>query len=552
MILTAEQLCARHDHLKGQRGVLDTHVQDVLDHCNPRTQDVTRVNTTPGRKKHADLFDNTGMVSAEVLTSQLHGSLTNPSTEWFEFKTGNPLLDSNDFVAEYLQDFTAKLHRILNSSNFQTEIHEYYLDLVTIGTAAMAMEADEKSVVRFSTKHIAEYVIAENAMGMVDELHREFEWDARQVLQEFTKDAFGKQIDIDKVPQSQLELKFGDKIVACYKNGKSDKFKLIHGIYRNNLIAPEDKMPFTSQYVLKQEKKELRQKGFKKFPYLVSRWTKNSNEIYGRSPGMAALPEMKTLQQMVKAIIMGAQKVVNPPVQMPDEGFVHGFKSAPGSIHYYRAGSNDRIEPIFKNTIDVGIGFELIRDRQQAVREAFFIDKLQLALQNRMTTIEVSQRVDEQYRFLSPMMGRQQTEFLVPMVDRLVDIVIEKDGGSGELLGDPPPELENINLDVKYSSPIARAQIINQGQNMLRALEASKPFIEADPNSLDVLVPDEAIRTNWLIFGAPQRVLRKKQEVEEIRDARQQAQQQALQQVQEQATVDQAAKLGPLTQAPMA
>lgn len=547
MKMTAEQLCKRQASLKSARGTIENHWQEVIDYTMPNLRSVIR-EETKGAKKGALLFDNTAMVSCEMLTSALHGTLTNPNVTWFELQPSKIELRDDEEVGEYLQTLTETLHGILNNSNFQTEVHQFYLDLVTIGTAIMSAEADEERIVRFSTRHISECVIAENNKHVVQELYREFKWTASQIIQEFARDAFGNKINVEemlKTDRKSLEDKFSSAVIEAFENNKSIEFTIIHGVYKEKLLEDAGK-PFVSHYVLKgKEKKDLRIKGFKRFPYVVARWIKNSNEVYGRSPAMTALPEAKTVNQMVKALVKAAQKIVDPPVQMPDDGFIKPTKTAPGSIHYYRAGTTDRVEPIFKS-INPGISEALIRDRQVQIREAFYVDKLSLLQGDRMTTVEVNQRIEEQLRFLAPMLGRQRTEFLIPGMDLVIDIAVEADGGTGKILGQVPAQLFDTDLRAEYTSPIARAQIITQGQNMVRALEASAQFIQLDNKAADIINAEQAVKMNWNIYGAPKKVLRSAKEIQAIQDARAQAQQQILEQQQNMSTAEQANKLAPV------
>lgn len=542
-----DQIVKRYEQLKAERGVWETHWQEILDYTLPNMTDIVN-QKTPGTKKGVYLFDNTAMTSCEMLASALHGMLTNPNTFWFELATRIAEINELDDVREYLQELTETSHRVLNSSNFQTEIHQFYLDLITIGTAIMTEEPNQDTIVHFHTKHIATSVIAENSLGKVDELTYCEKWEANQVVETFGKELLGTS-DFDAVLKSDENLvkeKFGDLLVAAYKDQSTDKFEVLHTIYKSDLLKQKG-MQYVSQYILRSGKdnKEMREGGFKKFPYLVARWIKASGEKYGRSPSMTALPEAKTVNQMMKAVIKAAQKVVDPPTQGPDDGFLRPLKTAPGSHHYYRAGTPDRIEAIFKD-INPRIGFELIRDRQEQIKKAFYVDKLNLATGDRATTVEVNQRIEEQLRFLSPMLGRQRFEVLIPLIDRLIDIMVEHDGGTGDLLGEPPAEIQDIELSVQYTSPIARAQIVTQGHSMVRALEASAQFIQLDQSAVDVIDATEAVRINWRNYGAPQKALRSKRELEDIRAAREQAQAQALQQQQDMMGAEMVNKVAPV------
>ncbi len=77
---------------------------------------------------------------------------------------------------------------------------------------------------------------------------------------------------------------------------------------------------------------------------------------------------------------------------------------------------------------------------------------------------------------------------------------------------------------------------------------ASMPVVQALPEGLDNLNPDEYIRMQFKLRGAAQNVLRTKAEIEEMREARAQAQQQAIQQQQQAMQVEQAVQVAPLVQ----
>lgn len=521
MKLTPGQIITKQEELKSARGVWETHWQELADYMVPRKNSFTRKNV-PGEKKGVELYDNTSMVSLEALVAALHGLLTNPNTLWFMLQTGDPTLDDEDDIAEYLQDLSRRMHRVLNNSNFQPEVYEYYVDLASVGTATMVVEEDKDSIVTFSTKHLGEIYPEENSKGIIDVAYRVFTWTPKQIVQKFAEGI--------EPTEEALAVAVGKEVAKCYIDGKNEKFEIVHAIYRDN-DTKIVKMPFISQYVLKKDKHELQEGRFRRFPYLISRWSKTSGEIYGRSPGMTALPEQKTLNVMAKTMLKGAQKVVDPPVQIPDDGFVRPLRTFPGGVNYYRAGSSDRIETIF-NDSRIDFGFEAIRERQQRVREAFFVDKLNLAQNDRMTTVEVNQRIQEQLRFLGPLLGRQHTEFLRPLIDRLLDIMIDADK-NGDLIGQPPQDLKDIELDVAYSSPIARAQRVGEAESLQQVLGAIAPVIQLDPPALDNIDSDAWVRENFKIFGATQKVLRNKDDVETVRESRQQAQAEALKQQKE-------------------
>src|SRR3990167_9543951 len=183
-MLEAKDAYKRLEALKIKRGTFDSHWQDIADYFHPNKGNVTREGSQ-GEKRTLHIYDSTGIKSVELLTGFLHGQLSNQYVRWFESTTGIPELDRDDEVRKWLQKTGHIRHEGRNGSNFQTEIHEYYLDLCSFGTASMFIERDKDAVVRFSTKHIKDIWIEENNKGMIDTVFYCFKWKPRQIIQEF-------------------------------------------------------------------------------------------------------------------------------------------------------------------------------------------------------------------------------------------------------------------------------------------------------------------------------------------------------------------------------
>lgn len=514
--LTPKEIIKFYKKLKSERGTWENHWQEVTDHILPRKNTVTTTRQ-PGEKRTWQLLDNTGVQSNELLAGALHGMLTNPDSPWFELTTGDIVADNDDEIRLWLQENTRKIHHVLNNSNFQTEVHELYIDLGAIGTACQFIEEDEKNIVRFSTKFIADYYIKEGRFGVVDTIFYESKWKAEDIIEEWGP---GKHRDVD------LSAK------AC----DNRDFKVIHCVY------PFEKRFYQVSMLLDQET-VLAEGTFNEFPYVVPRWTKASGEHYGRSPGMNALPEMKVLNKMNETMLIGAQKKVDPPIQMPDDGYIFPPVTAPGGINYFRSGTNEFIKPVFNDT-NLDFGYQAMEDRRKRVRDSFYIDQLRLQQGGpAMTATEVLQRTEESMRLLGPMLGRMQAEFLRPLIDRVFNIMMRKG-----LITPAPANLKNFKLDVRYSSLIAKSQRVSDAQNIMRTFQAAAPFINLDPSVADNFNGDACLRLIANVYGFPQLGLRGVKELTQIRQQKAQAQQMQMQEMQKQQELNNAAQMADISQ----
>lgn len=498
--------------LRGERGTWESHWQEVEDHIVPRKNTITTTRTD-GAKRTFQLLDNVGVHSNELLAGALHSMLTNPDTFWFEYTTGNLVLDNDDEVRMWLQAAQRETHNVINNSNFQTEVHELYIDLGSIGTAAQLIEEDDEDVVRFSTKFIKEYYIRENRRGVVSELYREWDSSPSKLVSEF---------GLDVLP---------DKVKKMFEKGEECKVKCIHAVYPKLLTGDTSKahMKYISQYILPEYDVEIHSGEFTEMPYVVPRFSKASGEVYGRSPGMTALPELKILNKMNETMLRGAQKMVDPPIQMPDDGFVMPIVTTPGGINYYRSGTQELIKPIF-NATSVEFGYQAMADRRQRVRDAFYVDQLKLQQGGpQMTATEVMQRTEDAMRLLGPLLGRMQSEFLRPLIDRVFSIMVKR-----QLIPPAPQALQGQKLDVRYSSLIAKSQRMNEMQNINRVVQTLAPFIQIDPTVADNINGDAAARIIAGGYGVPAELMRSIRSVQQLRQGRAEQQQAMMAQAQEQ------------------
>jgi len=511
--LTPEALIERYDTLKGERGAWESHWQEICDYILPNRNTIT-AEKTEGEKKFDKLLDNTGVQANELLTGAINSMQVHTGGEFFGLTTGDERLDNEDDVRQWMQRTVRSMHNVLTNSNFFTENHEKDLDQCAIGTACMSMEADDKDVVRFSTKFIGEYLIDEDHMGRVNQIYRAFQWSVEKIIGKFGYDAMPADLKKD-----------------WDKGEFGKKYTVMQGIYPASLVQEKPTgtvRKFIDQYIIREAKFEIQHGNFDTFPYLVPRWSKAAGEKYGRGPGSVALPECRVLNKMNETMLIGAQKAVDPPVQVSDDGFILPLITTPGGVNYRRSGDpDDLIRPIFNDT-RLDFGYQALEDRRKRIRDAFYVDQLRLQQGGpMMTATEVMQRTEEQLRLLGPILGRQQAEFLKPMVDRLFDLMWKRG-----MIEQPPAILQGRDLGVRYSSFMAKAQRATEGQSIMRWLEAVSPFINLNNAVSDVIDTDAAPRILAGIFNPPQELIRNKDAVDKMRQERA-AQAQQMQQTQQ-------------------
>jgi hypothetical protein len=519
-------IMARFDRLKTGRQNWETHWQEVADYMQPRKADVTRTRSK-GDKRTELVFDSSPIQAVELLAASLHGMLTNPSTPWFSLRYKDQGLDMDDEAKLWLEGVTETMYTAFNRSNFQQEIFELYHDLITFGTAAMFIEEDQGDLLKFSTRHINEIYITENDKGRIDTVYRKFKITLRAAAQQF-----------------------GDSLSEEARNKVEkdpfDEIDILHAVYPRQDFNPTKKdkenMEFESVYVEYKNGNELSVGGFVEFPFVVPRYLKASHEIYGRSPAMTALPDVKMLNEMSKTTIKAAQKQVDPPLLVPDDGFLLPVRTVPGGLNFYRSGTRDRIEPL-----NIGannpLGLNMEEQRRTAIRNVFYVDQLLMQQGPQMTATEVIQRNEEKMRLLGPVLGRLQSELLKPMIDRCFAILLRNNQ-----FAQAPDFLSGQDIEIEYVSPLAKAQKGTELSSITRAIEILGSLANVAP-VFDYINFDSLVKHIADLVGVPQKVLKLQSQVNAEREQAAQQQEQMAQMQQLQQVAKAGGDIAPLAKA---
>ena len=510
-----------------KRSNWEIHWQEVADYMLPRKADIT-LERPKGDKRHTVIYDGTAIHSLELLASSLHGMLTSSVNRWFALRFKETAVNEDDEAREWLENVLDKMYIAISRSNFQQEVFETYFDLIAFGTSCLQIEEDKDDIIRFSSRHIKEIYISEDAKGMVNCIYRRFKMSAKATVEKFGRD--------------NVSL----KTLNTLKKAPFDDIDLVHVVKPRNTYNPKklDKqnMPFTSIYFEYDSGHIISQGGFKEFPYVVPRYLKASNELYGRSPGMNALPDVKVLNKMVEVGMKAAQKQVDPPLLVPDDSMLMPIRMSPGSINYYRSGTRDRIE-----TLNIGannpLGLNMEQQRREAISQTFHVDQLLITENRNMTATEVVQRNEEKMRILGPVLGRLQSELLQPMIIRIFNIMLRND-----LLPPAPEILLNQEIDVEYVSPMAQAQRGQELSSIVRGLELFGQIGQVAPVN-DYIDPQGLVKHLIKILGLPARMIRSDSEVEEIAQQKAEAQQQQAEMQQQMAESEMARNVAPAVQA---
>ncbi|SMF84340.1 Bacteriophage head to tail connecting protein [Azospirillum oryzae] len=474
-----EALLERYRAARERRRVWESHWQECYDHALPNGRPF-RSGGTPGERRVDRLFDGTAPDAVEQLAASLLSELTPPWSRWFGFQPGPTLTGSErDRVAPLLDRAAGIVQAHFDRSNFAVEIHQAFLDLVTVGTASLLMEEaapGAPSSLRFTAVPLAEAVLEEGPDGRLDATFRRSEATLAQILQRFPgadlPDELRKQAAED--PDSRFPL-----VEAVLPDGAAYRW----GVVLDSGLA---------------EPSWLAQGRFAQSPFVNFRWLKAPGETYGRSPVMKALPDIKTANKVVELVLKNASIAVTGIWQADDDGVLNPttIRLVPGTIIPKAVGSAG-LTPL-ANPGRFDVSQLVLDDLRVRIRHALLVDRLGPVESARMTATEVLERSVEMARLLGATYGRLQAELMTPLVLRAVSILRRR----GEI---PDITVDGRLVELQHRSPLAQAQAQRDVQAALRWLDSVKalgPEAEA--------TVDAAATAHWLgeAFGVPAKLMR--------------------------------------------
>ena len=508
--VTPESIIKRYDRLKSDRVNWDQMWEELATYLMPGKIDFIST-TTRGTKRAAEVYDSTAIHALQILSASLHGSLTSPSTKWFGLRFREDELNENKDAKDWLEKCSKGIFQEFGKSNFSTEVAEAYQDLAGFGTSCLQFDVKTKDAqfdgFNFRACHLAEVVISENEEGRIDTVFRKLKLTARQAHQKFGDDC-------------------GEKSMKALKTDPDKEFEYIQAVIPRELkgepamVAPPNMRPYACYYVSVIDKKICKESGYYELPYMVPRWGKTTGDVYGFGPGCVARPDIKTLNESRKLAMKAWEKSIDPPLMAMQNGILGKIDMRPSSVTYVR--DMNGLAPI-SNQTNWSADQLMLGDVRGSVRRIFFSDQLELNDGPQMTATEVQVRYELMQRLLGPTLGRLQSEFLNPIVERAFYSMLR-----GNALPQMPQVLQDAggDLDIEYVGPLARSQKMDEVTSIQRAVDGIMQLAQVNPEVLDIVDVDKAGRTISDRLGAPADILRGDEQVADMRQSRQQQQQQ--------------------------
>ena len=539
---TEQQFLSRRlQALKTERSTWDSHWMDINEFILPRrgrflgmgTESNTSAaganrNPNDGRKINDKIIDSTATHALNILTSGLMSGVTSPARKWFRLVTPDAAMMKHSAVSQWIEIVERLMYDIFDSTNLYQMLPYIYEEMGAYGTAALVHLPDFENVVRFQAMTIGEYWVSQNHKYEVDTMFREVPMTCEQIVTRYG--------DRSASPAKRWA-NFSPAVQNAWDRGDYDTwFDTVHVICPNHEGYVEGSTKKTERkfkqvvYEKGQEgdgTKVLQRSGHKRFPVYVPRWHLMPPDVYGRSPGMDALGDVKQLQDQQKKKGLAIAKMVNPPMTADPRLKNERMTTLPGDVTFADAQQGRAgFAPAYMVQPRLNEFVMDMEDVRQRIRTTMFADLFLMISQmdrRQVTATEIEVRNEEKLLALGPVLERIDNDLLRKLIDNTFEDMLE-----AGIVPDPPRELEGVELKVEYMSIISMAQRaqgllgIQDTVNFAASLAQAQVAAGQEPTAMDKINIDETIDDYATKRGVPAPIVRSQDEVQEMRDGRNQ------------------------------
>lgn len=468
-----------------------------------------------GSQLNAAIVDETGVIAARTCASGMMAGLTSPTRPWFRLGLHDAATQPGP-VKNWLAECSRRMLKVFGESNFYEALAILYHDLSVYGSAAMILYEDAEDVIRCYNPCLGEFFFDVSDRLDVTTLYREFTLTVSQMVEKFGLAALQ---DTDQ---------------QAYKSGgaaRKTERVICHGIEPNTELWDNATIPlryvvppsfkFREVYWVKgsSEAALLSMAGFKEKPFIGVRWDTVSNDAYGRSPGMDALPAVRQLQIQARRQAEAIDKIVRPPMNASVNMKNEPMSILPGAINYVANLNDSGFKPAYQITPQIADLNANILTVQQRVEKIFFNDLFTMisSLDTVRTATEIDARREEKLILLGPVIERFENEGLDTVIDRLFSIMFRRG-----LFPPPPVEVQGKMLNTEYISMLAEAQRAAATASIERLLQVVGNLVGVDPDAIDNVDIDLTIERYADYINVDPDLIRSIQDVMAIRQKKSQ------------------------------
>jgi hypothetical protein len=526
--------------LKQLRQPYDDHFRQLQEYFLPRRGnfDAGAPNSRKGPQLNDKLLNSKSRIALRTLQSGMQAGITSPARPWFRLLAEDERLRARYAVKTHVDIRERTMRQYLQSTGTYNALHVSYGDVGLMGTDCMIFDEDVRSGFAVHCLPFGMYWLGANGVNDIDTCYMEDWLSVDQVVGRFV---YGNN------PVSEPDWSVCSNVVKNLWD-RGARHEMVHVA---RIITPRRER---DPYSLSASNKPiasvwwevgaggnqlLRDSGYDRNPVIASRWYREGNQVWGSSPAMDALPDVKMLQQQERDKNEAIRRMNRPPMNAPTSMRNTPFSTQPGAINF--TDDAQGVRPAFEVNPPVDQLRVDIRETEDRIDTAMFANLFMRFVngdRRQITAREVDEQSQEKLLGIGPVLELQHREKLRPLI-LAVDYTLDKQGKYGET----PPELDGAKLGIDYISMLAQAQKAVATGALERSMAFAGNLAGVLPEVLDNIDGDAALAEYNDMTGIAAKVIRDPDAVKRIRAQRNQ-QEQAKQQAELAATAGPGVKAG--------
>ena len=452
---------------KDHKSASDEVYREAVELTFPDRENWTK--TAEGANKSAYSWDSTPQVSVIRAANRLSADFTPQFVPWFEIGLGaaaEHMPDAafeaqtgktKDHLKRELEAVTKIVQAIFNGPGFPTASNELYIDwhYGQGGMKIMPNDDPHEGPVDFTAMPLSHFYAYEGPNGQLD---RWFFW---------------HEIRPDAIEQEWPDAKLSPDLLEMIEKGKTRNArnaKLVSVVYRD---YKEKKAPYRYEVFHESNKTCTRivARQSRTPPMTTPRYSKLPGENRGRGPVLFALPDIRTTNKIVEYTIRAAAIAVGGMYTATENGVIGGVRIKPLAVMQVRSNGGPNGPSLQRLDSPQRIDFgELLLDKlHENIKKVIGDNSLPPEAGPIRTATEFVQRARELVADQSGGLGRLYAEFIIPAVQRVIDILEGQ-----QLLPTQGLKVDQFLIEVRMLSPLAKGEAMGEVENIVRFIEMLK------------------------------------------------------------------------------
>jgi hypothetical protein len=458
----SEEEAKRHiTRAEADKSASDEIYREAVELTFPDRENWTR--TKEGTDKSAYSWDSTPQVSVIRAANRLSSDFTPQFMPWCEVGLGPAAEKMPDAAFEQatgrnkqtakgdLENITAVVQAIFNGPGFPTASNEMYIDwhYGQGGMRIMPNDDDLDAPVTFAAMPLSHFYAYEGPNGKLD---RWFFWHTMR------PDAVEQEWPDAKIPEALEEMK---------KSTRKQEAKLCSVVYRD---YGELNKSYRYEVFLMNKSGCTRivERQSRTPPFVTPRYSKLPGENRGRGPVLFALPDIRTTNKIVEMTLRAAALAVGGVYTATENGVDGPVRIKPLAVMKVRTNGGPNGPSLQRLDTPARIDFgEVLLDKlHENIKKVIGDNSLPPEAGPIRTATEFIQRARELVSDQAGGLGRLYAEFVIPAVQRVVDILESK-----KLISTEGLKIDQFLIEVRMISPLAKGEQMAEVENIVRFVE---------------------------------------------------------------------------------